>query len=186
MLERTLRLRPRARDEIPPRRRSPVVVGAGELVEEETESVKGIVQLVQHRRREHPDGLVPLDFVQAGAERLAARRPFLRGEELRAQAQVVRAHPEERAGDDREDVVDDRVRPCEAAREGPALEPRLGEDIEDDVGHPGERAEPDVREKARIPRTTGLHRASRSLTAQPAPARAAPSVCHRRDADAAY
>ena len=64
------------------------------------------------------------------------------------------ADAEQRADHDREDVVDDRVGPRQHPRERAALEPRLGEDVEDDVEQPRHGSEPDVRDEARLPRTT--------------------------------
>ena len=104
------------------------VAGAGgQLVEEEPERVQRVVQLVQDGGHEHPDGLVALDLVQARAERLGARCGFLRGRELRSQSQVVRTHAQQSSDQDRGGVVDERVRPREAARERAAFRCRDSE-----------------------------------------------------------
>ena len=66
-----------------------------------------IVELVQHRRGEHPHGLVALDLLQPRAQRLGAIRRLLGRGELRAEAKVVSAHAEERADQHGEGVVDD-------------------------------------------------------------------------------
>jgi len=71
--------------------------------------VQRVVQLVEHRRREHPDRLIALDLVQARPQSLGASGGLLRLRELRAQAKVVGADTEQPADEEGGGVVDDVV-----------------------------------------------------------------------------
>jgi hypothetical protein len=51
-----------------------LVAGDGELVEQEAERVERIVELVEHRRDEHPNGLVALDLEEARPQSVGAPR----------------------------------------------------------------------------------------------------------------
>ena len=87
-----------------------------QLVEQEAEGVQGVIDLVQDRRGQDPDGLVALDLLQPHAQRLGPPGGLLRREELGAKAQVMGAHAEQDADEDREDVVDRRRARAPASR----------------------------------------------------------------------
>ncbi len=76
-----------------------------ELVEEQDQRVQGVVELVEHRRRQHPHRLVALHLLQSRAKGLGTARRVFRRREASAQAQVVRADAEQSPDQHREDVI---------------------------------------------------------------------------------
>ena len=83
MPPRPLALRSDPLDEVGPS--NGIVVRLGQLVGEEPDRMKRIVQLVEHGRREHPHRLITLHALEPGA------RPFLR----RLGAPEARAQPQQ-------------------------------------------------------------------------------------------
>jgi hypothetical protein len=122
----------------------------GLLVEQETERVERIIELVQNGRRENPHRLIALDLVQADLESLGSARRFVGRRKLSPQFEIVRAHAEKRSRQDRNDAVDHAVNARHRAGQRSAFESRLRENVENDVRYAEQRARRDVDEEARV------------------------------------
>ncbi len=121
-----------------------------ELVDEQPDGVERVLQLVQRRGSDDPHRLIALDVLDACAQLLRSR--LLLARDARPEAQVVDRHAEERAHDDRDDVVDDVVQGDEGAgRDALAVEVvhrrvqhRVGDPAERPEEHPAQRPNPSL------------------------------------------